>query len=123
MNYLTTCPSCGGQLVPHVGHAQSAPWLCQVCRHGFFACELSADARVFWRPTHRDFGFNAELGKVLHRGRQTEVGLASERGTCVRVDQVSLLTKAERTLVLSWLANRTTVEALALVKALEAASA
>jgi hypothetical protein len=59
---LTTCPVCGRELVrPGVrtDDPDTAPWLCNEDRHGFWNAELSGPARRVFRPSSRDWGFTA----------------------------------------------------------------
>lgn len=79
-----TCPKCGAQLQPVALDPNTAPWLCRGCRRGFFACELTKEARAIYRPQHDDWG----LGLTpLHTPRSQEIAAAHQRGTSLREDQ------------------------------------
>lgn len=91
--YPTTCPRCSSQLQPVALDGQSAPWLCGQCRLGFFATELSADARRLYRPRHSDFGFGAPA-IALRAAVDQEQAAARTRGTSLREDQLSLVPAA-----------------------------
>lgn len=90
MGYLTTCPLCGSQLQPHVGDAQSAPWLCTVCRRGWWCAELTGDARRLFRPLLGDFGHQPAAG------RDVEIHDAMLRGHSVPDHMLGLPGVAER---------------------------
>lgn len=89
-SYRLTCLYCNGALYPVFFTAESAPWLCVVCSHSWWAAELSEKARIRFRPALCDFGLGAELlelqNLVLH-----EREAARARGSSVRSDQLQLL--------------------------------
>lgn len=93
IEYLTSCPSCGAELSPHVGSPDSAPWICNACHLGFWACELLEDARQIYRAWHRDFGVGSTSS--LRIARVHELEAAEARGTSAREDQISLLSAAQ----------------------------
>lgn len=88
--YALMCPRCGGPLQPVALDAQSAPWLCGLCRLGFFASELSSTARAAYRPLHRDFGLGP-MRRVLSGLVAQERAGAESRGTSLREDQLHLV--------------------------------
>ena len=63
MNALD-CPACGGQLQPHVGSPESAPWLCNVNRLQFWDCELAPEFRVHYRPHLQDWGYGVHVKEL-----------------------------------------------------------
>ena len=89
MNALD-CPACGGQLQPHVGSPESAPWLCNVNRLQFWDCELAPEFRVHYRPHLHDWGWGAHIEPLLI-ARLTEYDDAKKRGTSAREDQIPML--------------------------------
>jgi len=88
--YLLTCPNCGGGLEPHAGHPDSAPWLCARCHLGFWVSELSAVARVRYRPRFRDYGVGKE-SIALRAACLAERDAARERGTSCLEEHIGLL--------------------------------
>lgn len=91
---LIDCPTCGQQLSPHVGMPESPPWVCHVCRHMYWVCELHGDARAKFRPAFRDFGYGAHNDK-LKMDREIEYRDAIKRGCSVREDQLGMLSSDE----------------------------
>lgn len=49
------CPNCHGTL-DAVTLPFSPPWVCEVCRRGWWNAELAASVVVGWRPGFADFG-------------------------------------------------------------------
>lgn len=83
-----TCPSCGSRLVAVLARPDSAPWLCEVCRRGFFVAELSREAVAAWRLPEHDHGFG-EVARMVRRDVKGEVAAAYVRGVCVRGDMLA----------------------------------
>jgi hypothetical protein len=79
IDYLLSCPKCGGQLAPFAGPPDLAPWVCHVCRNMFWCCELSSEARKLYRPNHGDWGYDGP--KILNPLRAKERDDAHKRGT------------------------------------------
>ena len=110
------CPICGRPLAPVVLGPETAPWLCAGCHRGWFAAELSAEARAGWVSGQRCFHWR--LAARLRAAVDQEVAAARQRGTSVRPDQLRHLSVAERAV----LAGRRGLDAtfLAQVKSLDA---
>jgi hypothetical protein len=89
-NYRLTCPYCNGALYPVFFTPESAPWLCVICNHSWWATELSEKARARFRPELCDFGFGEELAAQQDLVLK-ERDAARARGTSVRSDQLQLL--------------------------------
>lgn len=88
--YRLTCLYCNGALYPVFFTPESAPWLCPICSHSWWAAELSEPARARFRPATCDFGIGPgllELQELVHQERE----VARARGTSVRADQLQLL--------------------------------
>lgn len=91
MAYSSACPSCGHQLQPVVLGPDSAPWLCPVCRLGFWVAELHQPKA--WDAAHRCFG---HAGLVARREAvHAERSEAHKRGCSVRSDQLGLLSVSQ----------------------------
>ncbi len=90
-NYRLTCLYCNGALYPVFFMPESAPWLCTICHHSWWATELSEQARKMFRPALCDFGINYDLVDTLHKAVFMERDNARARGTSVRTDQLQLL--------------------------------
>ncbi len=88
--YALDCPACGGQLQPHVGEAQSCPWLCNNCHLGFWTAELQPGTRAHYRPHLKDWGWGAHI-QPLRLARLTEFDEAKKRGSSAREDQLAML--------------------------------
>ena len=89
MNALD-CPACGGQLQPHVGEPESAPWLCNTNRLQFWDCELAPEFRLHYRPHLQDWGYGVHV-KELRLARAVEHDEAKKRGSSAREDQLAIL--------------------------------
>jgi hypothetical protein len=89
--YLTTCPSCGVEMIPHAGYPDSAPWVCTHCHRGFFVAELSAEARRAYRAEYHDWGYGDE-GRKVRIAVQHELTEAGIRGTSARREHLGFLT-------------------------------
>lgn len=87
LSYSTKCPQCGGHLQPVALDAQTAPWLCNECHLGFWAVDLSTDARKSWG--HRGFVHDAG-SQALHARRLQEHQDALVNGTSLREDQIGV---------------------------------
>jgi hypothetical protein len=88
--YRLTCPYCNGALYPNAFTPESAPWLCSICKHSWWAAELSEKARKQFRPNLCDFGYG-QLLEDLQNEVLAERDEARIRGTSVRLDQLQLL--------------------------------
>lgn len=88
--YRTTCPWCNGQLYPIAFTPDSAPWVCIICSHSWWATELSEDARKQFRPSFCDFGFGPVF-EALHEKVLAEREEARARKTSARSDQIQSL--------------------------------
>lgn len=88
--YRLTCPYCNGALYPVSFTPESAPWLCVICAHSWWAAELSETARKIFRPALCDFGIGEPLA-TLQEAVLAERDEARARGTSVRSDQLQLL--------------------------------
>lgn len=91
--YLQSCPGCGGPLTPVALGPETAPWLCGVCAHGWFACELAPPARASFRAEQRDWGHAG--GRELKVLRDVELADAHARGTSALPEHLSLLSGAQ----------------------------
>ena len=89
MNALD-CPACGGQLQPHVGSSESAPWLCNVNRLQFWDCELAPEFRLHYRPHLQDWGYGVHV-KELRLARAVEHDEAKKRGANTHEHQLPIL--------------------------------
>ncbi len=89
--YLTTCLRCGGPLQPvALPHPDTAPWLCPLCRLGFWACELTMAGRRLYRGRFHAFGHGApasSLRAAVHEERKA----AHVRGWSLREDELYLV--------------------------------
>ena len=77
------CPICGRQLTVSqyaIVDSQTAPWLCDPCRHGFWPSELTDDARAFYDPIGHHFG---ALHPTIDARRCAEAAAALQAGTSV----------------------------------------
>jgi hypothetical protein len=88
--YRTTCLYCNGVLYPIALDPESAPWVCVICNHSWWAVELSEESRKQFRANLCDFGFGPHL-QILRDKVLVERGEARRRGTSIRLDQVQLL--------------------------------
>jgi hypothetical protein len=88
--YRLTCPWCNGVLYPIAFTPESAPWVCVICSHAWWAAELSETARKQFRPSFCDFGWGAAL-EPLQALVEQEREAARARGTSVRSDQLQSL--------------------------------
>jgi hypothetical protein len=95
-----TCPKCGAPLQPVALGPETAPWLCAGCSRGFFAAELTPEARAVYRPEHDDWGFTTRA--PIEAAVMLEISDAHDRGTSLREDQF-VHTSTE---ILQGLANR-----------------
>ena len=86
LGYVITCPTCGGQLAPHVGLPQTAPWLCANCRRGWWLAELAPEARKRFRPQVFDFGHDGTVAAAV----ATELEAAIKRGNSVHPSMANL---------------------------------
>lgn len=89
-DYRTTCPWCNGALYPIAYTPDSAPWLCIICGHSWWASELTEKARKQFRPAFCDYGFGPAL-EPLEAAVVAEREEARARKTSVRSDQVQSL--------------------------------
>lgn len=89
-NYRLTCLWCNGALYPVAYDPDSAPWLCVICAHSWWAAELTEEARKRFRPAYCDFGVGLPLLE-LQAQVELERDEARMRKTSVRFDQVQLL--------------------------------
>jgi hypothetical protein len=90
--YHLSCPHCGALLEPYVGTPESAPWLCQNCRRGWFAAELTPEARKAWRPLEKDHhGLDHDAFMQIDLDRHLEIDEARKRNTSARHDHLALL--------------------------------
>ena len=81
-----SCPKCGKALQPVALGPSTAPWVCFGCARGFFAAELTAEARALYRPHHDDWGLGT--AKIpLMAAVELEIADARARGTSLREDQ------------------------------------
>ena len=78
-----SCPKCGKALQPVALGPETAPWLCADCARGYFAAELTTEARALYRPHRDDWGLGSPLGTLVEK----EVADAHLRGTSLREDQ------------------------------------
>ena len=90
-SYITACPSCGAELIPHAGYPDSAPWICTREHRGFFVAELSAEARNCYRPLFHDYGMG-DAGRKVREAVAREVTDARDRGTSARTEHLGFLT-------------------------------
>lgn len=88
--YRLICPYCNGHLYPNAFTPESAPWVCVICNHSWWAAELSAASRARFRPALCDFGVGPGLLELQDAVLQ-ERDEARTRGTSVRFDQVQSL--------------------------------
>lgn len=88
--YTATCPCCGQQLAPVAQGPAAAPWLCAACCRGWWAAELTPDARAIYRPERDDFRPHKDVRAAV----ATEAQLAIQRGSSLRSDQLSLVPPA-----------------------------
>lgn len=59
----TDCPNCGAQLTPVTGPGgDTPPWVCHLCRLGWWCAELTADAREAWQSCTQTFRWDALAG-------------------------------------------------------------
>lgn len=89
IDYHTDCPSCGRPLEVAATRSldpDTAPWLCNACRRGFWAAELSAEARAAYRVEFHDYG-HGPAATAVRRAVQAEWLHAHARGTSLRSDQ------------------------------------
>lgn len=89
--YILDCPGCGGQLTPHAGHPQSTPWICNECARGWWVAELTREARIHYRPSHHDWGYDRAAAEALHAARLAEVEAAQARATSLLPEHLALL--------------------------------
>ncbi|HET7386843.1 MAG TPA: hypothetical protein VFJ19_09310 [Nocardioidaceae bacterium] len=90
-----TCPQCGGTPVAVVADAQTAPWLCETCRRGWWPAEL--DHAAAWRPGTRDFPH--DVRRVLLPVLKGQVAAAHDRGVSVDVSMLADLDPAQMDVV------------------------
>ncbi len=91
--YLLTCPNCGAPVTLVALGAQSAPWGCWRCSRGWWPSELSAAARVSWRPVHKDFG-HGPVGRLVRAAVDVDRATAAKYGTSALPDRLALLDAA-----------------------------
>lgn len=91
-SYLTSCPNCGAQLQPVLLDPTVAPWVCVVpaCRRGWFACELTAEARKAWVSAHRSHTPTFRQA-TLDAALAAELAGAHARGSSARPEQLAVL--------------------------------
>jgi hypothetical protein len=87
MIYATTCPDCGSALSPVAQAPTAAPWLCRQCARGWWAAELTPEARAQYRPSRKDFRPHIAVRTAVER----EAEVAVQRGTSLRLDQIALV--------------------------------
>lgn len=59
-SFATSCPNCGAQLIEVANpDPDTAPYVCGLCRLGWWRSELTADARQAWQPATRTFRWDA----------------------------------------------------------------
>lgn len=92
MSYRTDCPKCGRTLAPTALGPDTAPWLCNDCHRGFWAAELTVQARSLYRQRFHDFGLGRP-GLAVRAAVVAEHGGAMDRGTSLRPDQLPLAHK------------------------------
>ena len=90
MSVSTRCPNCGAECYPVVLGPESAPWVCMICRTGWWVAELTRAARLAWRPEHRDFGYGMARAAIV-AARDAEQAAARTRGTSTPLDQLARL--------------------------------
>ncbi len=93
-SHLMSCPSCGAQLTHFVGHPDAAPWICAPCQRGFWAAELSHEARARYRPLFHDWGHGPEA-VTLRASVLAEREVARRRGTSALPDHLPLMNVKE----------------------------
>ena len=91
--YILSCPNCGGAVSLVVLGAQSAPWGCWRCSRGWWPSELTAEARVAWRGSHKDYG-HGPAGRLVRAAVDGDVATAVKYGTSVPPDRLGLLDAA-----------------------------
>ncbi len=84
--YATDCPKCARELQPVALVPDSAPWLCNECHLGFWAAELTDEARACYKPPLVEFA--GKDGAVVRRAVQSEWLHAQARGCSLRPDQL-----------------------------------
>lgn len=104
-NHPITCPKCGAQLQPVALDPYTAPWLCANDARGYWATELTTEARALFRPHHDDWGLST-VRVSMAASVELEIADAQARGTSLRPDQFTLTP----TSVLSSLASRPGVD-------------
>lgn len=77
-------------MTPHAGYPDSACWICTECHRGFFVAELSAEARLCYRPLFHDWG-SGEPGRKVRAAVEREVAEAGQRGTSARTEHLGFL--------------------------------
>jgi hypothetical protein len=83
VDYDIHCPQCGRLLTVVALDAQSAPWVCNECHLGFWAIELTDNARLHWGDKSFERGSHEEW---LRQEIKKEYEDAVERGTSLRED-------------------------------------
>ena len=88
ITYPLTCPKCGATLQPVALDAFTAPWLCPIDSLGFWAAELTVEARALFNieTNSRDSSPESEtVGEACYVERDD----AQLRGTSLRLDQIT----------------------------------
>ena len=88
--YPIACPRCGKTLDCVAMDSSTAPYLCHGDGRGFFACELTDDARSVYNADMNSW-VDGEIGDAVTVGVQQELSDALVRGTCLREDQLGLV--------------------------------
>lgn len=95
MKYSTRCPNCGRSLKPFSGTWECAPWICDNCFRGFWAVELTAEARSRYRAPFHDWGLDGAWNEKFRANREWERQQARIRGTSTIEEHFALLSSRE----------------------------
>lgn len=98
MAYHLNCPRCGSVLTHVALGPQHAPYLCRECQRGWWASELSQEARAAYSRANDDFERHAGIRDAV----LAEAALAHQRGTSLRPDQIDKVHEQTLTAILEF---------------------
>lgn len=88
-SYPQTCTNCGRGLQPVVLDPSTPPWMCFVCKIGWWVSELLPGVRGEWHGGSRSFRHKAVQG--LRAAMDIEMKDAKARGSSARMEHLPLL--------------------------------